>query len=147
MGTIQLPPDFKEFLKCLRDREVRFLLIGGYAANAFGYNRNTGNIDIWIEASAENQGRTIAAVRDFGFANVDATILEPADAMLRMGVPPLRIEVLKRISGVSFEDCWLRRVTTSDGDLQIPMISKDVLIVNKLATGRKGDLIDVERLS
>ena len=67
--------------------------------------------------------------------------------MPRMGVPPLRIEVLKRISGVSFEDCWLRRVTTSDGDLQIPMISKEDLILNTLATGRKCDLIDVEELS
>ncbi len=117
MGTIQLPPDFKDVLKCLKDREVRFQLIGGYVVNAFGYNRNIGDIDIWIEASGENQARTIKAVRDFGFASVDATILEPADALLQMSVPQLRNRVLKRISGVWFEDCPLRRVTTSDGDL------------------------------
>ena len=147
MATIHLPPDFKEFLKCLRDREVRFLPIGGYAVNAFGYSRNTADIDIWIETSEQNQARTIDAVRDFGFVSVDSTILDPDDAMLRMGVPPLRIKVLKRISGVSFEDCWLRRVTTSDGDLEIPMISRADLIANKLAAGRKGDLVDVEELS
>jgi len=41
MATTRIPPDFKEFLKLLKAHDVRFLLVGGYAVNAFGYIRNT----------------------------------------------------------------------------------------------------------
>jgi len=51
MATTRIPPDFKEFLKLLKAHDVRFLLVGGYAVNAFGYIRNTVDIDIWIAAT------------------------------------------------------------------------------------------------
>ena len=133
MTTIRIPRDFREFLKLLAAHEVRFLLIGGYAVNAFGYVRNTVDIDIWIGADGENQERAIRAVRDFGFPSARENLLDEPDAMLRMGVPPLRIEVLKRVSGVDFEDCWSRRVSIEDGDLAIAMISLDDLKANKLS--------------
>lgn len=46
MATIRLPPDFKEFLKLLKENDVRYLLIGGYAVNYHGYVRATGDMDI-----------------------------------------------------------------------------------------------------
>lgn len=146
MGTTRIPPDFREFLKLLAAHGARFLLIGGYAVNAFGYVRNTLDIDIWIASGSENQARVIEAVREFAFPGVADDILDEPDAMLRMGVPPLRIEVLKLISGVEFEGCWERRVFLEDGDLTIPMISLADLKVNKRATGRPKDLLDVEEL-
>ena len=63
MDTIRLPPDFSEFLKLFVAHEVRFLLIGGYAVNAFGYSRNTGDMAIWIASDDENQKRAIRAIR------------------------------------------------------------------------------------
>ena len=51
---IQLPRDFKEFLKLLEDEGVRYLLIGGYAVGCHGYPRPTGDMDIWIESSPDN---------------------------------------------------------------------------------------------
>ena len=66
--------------------------------------------------------------------------------MVRMGLPPLRIEVLKKISGVDFEDCWPRRAVVYDDDLQIPMISLEDLKRNKLASGRKKNLLDLAEL-
>lgn len=53
MATTRLPPDFKEFLKLLAAHKVRYLLIGGYAVNAFGYVRNTIEMDVWIAAGAQ----------------------------------------------------------------------------------------------
>ena len=67
--------------------------------------------------------------------------------MLRMGVPPLRIEVMRSISGVNFEDCWPRRVVIEDEELQIPMISLADLRSNKRSSGRPKDLLDLEELS
>ena len=146
MTTIRIPRDFKEFLKLLVAHNARFLLIGGYAVNAFGYVRNTVDMDIWIGSDDENQARVIDAVRQFAFPDVPADLLDEPDAMLRMGVPPLRIEVLKSISGVEFEECWPRRETLSVDDLEIPLISLEDLKRNKLATGRGKDLLDYEEL-
>lgn len=75
-------------MKSLATREVRYLVVGGYAVNAFGYVRNTVDIDIWIAGDASNRERTIQAVRDFGFSSVSHDLLEPEDALVRMGVPP-----------------------------------------------------------
>lgn len=48
MAATRIPRDFKEFLKSLNAHNARFLLIGGYAVNSFGYVRNTVNMDIWV---------------------------------------------------------------------------------------------------
>ena len=146
MGTTRIPPDFREFLKLLNVHEARFLLIGGYAVNAFGYIRNTIDLDIWIAGDDENRKRVIQAVRDFAFPAAAANLLDEPDAMLRMGVPPLRIEVMRSISGVEFEDYWPRRVLIDDEGLRISMISLADLRSNKKSTGRPKDLLDLEEL-
>jgi|SRR5579863_238724 len=146
MPTTRIPPDFKEFLKSLDAHNARFMLIGGYAVNAFGYVRNTVDMDIWIASDPDNLRRVLNAIRDFGFPAAPDDLLHEANAMVRMGVPPLRIEVLRTISGVEFEDCWLRRVTIEDDDLRIPAISLEDLKRNKLAAGRKKDLLDLDEL-
>ena len=122
------------------------MLIGGYAVNAFGYVRNTVDMDLWIASDADNQHRVLQAIRDFAFPDVPDDLFHGDDAMVRMGQPPLRIEVLKKISGVEFEDCWLRRVVIEDDDLRIPTISLEDLKRNKLASGRKKDLLDLDEL-
>ena len=146
MPTTRIPRDFKEFLKSLDAHSARFLLIGGYAVNAFGYVRNTVDMDLWIASDAENQKRVLQAIRDFGFQTAPDDLLREEDAMVRMGVPPLRIEVLKKISGVEFEDCWPRRVFIEDDELRIPSISLEDLKRNKQASGRTKDLLDLEEL-
>src|ERR1700722_7795570 len=114
MATTRIPRDFKEFLRLPDAHSARFLLIGGYAVNAFGYVRNTVDMDVWIAVDSDNQKRVLQAIRDFAFPSAPDDLLIEDNAMVRMGQPPLRIEVLKRISGVEFEDCWLRRVMIED---------------------------------
>src|SRR5271165_581874 len=111
MATIQLPPDFKEFLRLLNSNDVEYLIVGGYAVNYYGYSRATADLDIWIAIDAGNADRVARVLREFGFANTRAaTFLEPAK-IIRMGVPPVRVEILTSISGVEFADCYARRVT------------------------------------
>lgn len=133
-------------MKLLEVHGARYLLIGGYAVSAFGHVRNTLDIDVWIASGNENQRSVVSAVREFGFVHAEDSILDEPDAMLRMGVPPLRIEVVKRISGVDFDSCWERRVWVEDGDLRIPVISLPDLKANKRAAGRTKDLLDLESL-
>ena len=146
MPTTRIPRDFKEFLKSLEAHNARFLLIGGYAVNAFGYVRNTVDMDVWVASDADNQQRVLEAIRGFAFPDAPDSLLHDEDAMVRMGVPPLRIEVLKKISGVEFEDRWPRRVVIEDDDMRIPAISLADLKRNKLASGRKKDLLHLDKL-
>ncbi|MEP7354036.1 MAG: hypothetical protein ABI824_12465 [Acidobacteriota bacterium] len=134
-------------MKLLITHEVRFLLIGGYAVNAFGHVRNTVDMDIWIDGRVENRSRVVIVVREFGFANATDDILNEPDAMLRMGVPPLRIEVMRKLTGVRFEECWPRRLLIEVDGLSIPMISLADLRLNKQAAGRPKDLLDLDELS
>src|SRR6185295_1003592 len=148
MAMIQLPPDFKEFLSLLNEKKVEYLLIGGYAVGYHGYVRATGDIDVWIAPNPENADRTISALREFGFElpGDSQNLLLIPDNVLRMGVPPVRIEVLISISGIGFDEAYAERVTAIIDDVEVPVISLHHLKINKRAAGRPKDKIDVEHL-
>ena len=148
MTTIPLPTEFSELLKSFNKHDVRYLVVGGYAVAYHGYPPTTGDIDIWIYRSAENAYRVIKALRDFGFdvpeLNV-ALFLEPK-RMVRMGHPPLRVEILTSASGVDFEVCYSKRVEDELGGAVASIIGLDCLRINKRAAGRHKDLSDLENL-
>jgi hypothetical protein len=141
----QLPPDFKEFLSLLDSNCVEYLLIGSYAVNFYAFPRTTGDIDIWVSDAPANVVRLAAALRSFGFSGADAHLFDGHD-MLRAGVPPLRLEVLTKISGVEFDDCYGRRRTEIIDGIPVAVISKEDLRINKKASGRPKDLADLEAL-
>ena len=146
---IQLPPDFKEFLKLLNSHRVEYLLIGGYAVGYHGYPRPTGDMDVWIAVKPDNAARVARALTDFGFSPEDvptSLFMEPG-RITRMGVPPLRLEIITGISGVKFEECFARRVTAAIDGVEVDLIALDDLRTNKKASGRHKDLNDLEQLS
>ena len=146
MATIQLPPDFKEFLRLLNSNDVEYLIVGGYAVNYYGYSRATADLDIWIAINAGNADRVARVLREFGFANTQAaTFLEPAK-IIRMGVPPVRVEILTSVSGVDFADCYARRVTADLDGVSANVIDVTDLKRNKAASGRLKDRLDLEEL-
>jgi len=147
MDTI-LPSDFRDFLKLLNSNNVKYLLIGGYAVGYHGYSRATADMDVWIALDPDNADRVMLALRDFGFssAELEASLFLEEGKIVRMGVPPLRIEILTKISGVSFEDCYPHRVTAQIDGIEVPVISLEHLKINKRASGRFKDLADLEQL-
>jgi len=110
---IKLPPDFKEFLRLLNSHKVEYLLIGGYAVSYHGYPRATNDIDIWIAVHPDNAARMVTVLHEFGFglAEISAELFLKVPSIVRMGYPPMRIEVTTSISGVAFEQCYAERVT------------------------------------
>ena len=100
MATIRLPPDFKEFLKLLKEYDVRYLLIGAYAVNYHGYIRATGDMDIWIGIHPDNAQKITAALHAFGMEDSALTpdVFLQEKKILRMGVPTLRLEITTSIS-------------------------------------------------
>ena len=145
MDTIQLPQDFREFLKSFNSKKVEYLVIGGYAVGYYGYPRPTGDLDIWISNAPDNAERAREALEEFGFyCPIDALLKE--DEVVRMGIPPFRIEVLKRIDGVNFSDCYSGRVTADVSGVEMSLISLTHLKQNKTASGRSKDVNDLENL-
>lgn len=148
MATIHLPPDFKEFLRLLNAHQIKYLLIGGYAVGYYGYPRATADMDIWIGMNPKNAGEVITALKEFGFNVPDLSVevfLKP-NQIIRMGMPPVRIEILTTISGVSFEECYPERVVDELDGVQVNLISLRHLKINKKAFGRHKDLDDLENL-
>ena len=148
MATIHLPKDFKEFLKLLNANQVEYLLIGGYAAGYHGYPRATANIDIWIAAKPDNSTKIINVFNDFGFSDfmLQPDIFLKEDQIIRIGLPPIRIEVITTISGVSFDECYSERVIGKIDGIQVNLIDLKHLKINKKASGRHKDLNDLENL-
>jgi len=66
MASIELHPDFKDFLRLLNSYGIEYLLVGGYAVGYHGYPRATGDMDVWIAVSKTNAEKTAAAIREFG---------------------------------------------------------------------------------
>ncbi len=90
---ISLDPNFREFIELLNREKVRYLLLGGYAVNYYGYHRFTADIDFWIAIDAENRSRVASALQAFGFS---PTAVEPqrfseAGKVHMFGVKPVRV--------------------------------------------------------
>ena len=145
----ELPSDFKEFLNLLRSHGVKYLLIGGYAVIYHGFPRATGDMDIWIAVDPENAQRMVDTIRDFEFATPDLTpaLFLQDNSMVRMGNVPVRIEILTRVSGVGFEECYRDRIVDRMDGVEVSLISLRDLLANKRASGRHKDLMDLEELS
>jgi predicted nucleotidyltransferase len=148
MAIPALPPDFKEFLKLLNSHSVEYLLVGGYAVGYYGYPRATADMDIWIAHTPSNAQKLVAAIKEFGFNVPELTpeLFLKENQVIRMGVPPFRIEIVTSASGVTFEECYAARVRAVIDDIEVNLISLDHLKANKRAAGRHKDLDDLEHL-
>ena len=146
--ALKLPQDFKEFLKLLNANSVQYLLIGGYAVSYHGYPRATNDIDIWIAVRPENAKRMATTLRAFGFDTPELSegLFLKEKSIVRMGIPPMRIEISTGISGVNFDECFAERVIDEIDDVEVNIISLRHLRINKKAVGRFKDLNDLENL-
>ncbi len=141
--------DFKELLSIFNETQVKYLIIGGYAVSEYAEPRYTKDLDIWIEASEENGERVHKSLKDFKAPLFD---LKPSDfaqegSFYQMGRPPVRIDILMSIEGMSFENAWKNRLPIDFFGVQANFISLDDLIQSKILAGRPQDLIDVENLA
>ena len=137
--------DFEELLASLSSREVKALVVGGYAVAYHAKPRHTKDIDIWVEPEPENVQRLLNALNDFGFGSLDLKeedFTEPG-RIVQLGFPPNRIDLLTSIKGLNFEDAWQSRVEDSYGEAKVCYLGRDDLIRNKKAVGRPQDQADV----
>ena len=140
----------QQFLKKLLENKVEFILIGGYAVNYHGYNRPTGDMDIWLKPENTNKERLITALRSEKFSEKSIRQIASLDftlpACFYFGKIPLRIDFLTKISGISFEDADSQKQLMKVDDIHIPVLHLHHLILSKISNDRSRDKADVEEL-
>lgn len=141
-------PDFKEMLLALSVAKIDFLLVGAYAVAAHGHPRATGDLDLWVRPDAETAPRVYRVLAEFGAPLHDLTIgdLAKPGMVFQIGVEPSRIDILTAISGVAFDHAWENRLQINMDGIDLCVLGRTDLIVNKRACGRPKDIADVEAL-
>ncbi|MFN0140911.1 MAG: DUF6036 family nucleotidyltransferase [Pyrinomonadaceae bacterium] len=146
---LELPQDFKELFEYLNEHKVEYMLLGGYAVIAYGYIRATSDIDVVVSSGQENARRLMKALAEFGFRETElrADLFTEPDSVVRIGVEPMKIEILNYLKGVNFEEAYSRRRSVQVEDISVDLIALPDLLANKKAVGRPKDLIDADELN
>jgi hypothetical protein len=149
MGNI-FNEDFRDFISALNDNEVKYILVGGYSVILHGYARTTGDMDIWVERTAENYLKLLQAFYQFKMPVFDMTeenfLHHPNWDVFTFGSPPVAIDLMVKLKGLDFETCYLNSILFEEGDLKIRTIRKIDLIQAKKSAGRSKDLNDLENI-
>lgn len=147
MGA-QLQDDFKELLASFNGRNVEYLIVGAQALAFHGAPRFTGDLDILVRPDPQNAQRISGALADFGFKSVgvDTSDFVLPGQVVQLGVPPVRVDLMTSITGVSWEQAWAGRAAGDYGGVPVFFIGREQYIVNKRAIGRAKDLADIEAL-
>ncbi len=147
---IDLPDDFRDLLVALHDAGAEFVILGGYAVAFHGHPRATKDLDVLVRADATNASRVYRALASFGAPLATFEVAEQDfatyDGVLQIGLPPRRIDILNRASGIRFEDAIAAGESIEVEGRRIPVIGLDALLRNKRAAARVQDLADVAAL-
>ena len=140
--------DFKELLKLFNVHNVEYLIVGGYALAFHGVPRYTGDIDILVKPDEMNAQRVLEALDEFGFGSIGLDISDfmYQNKVVQLGVPPVRIDLITSISGVSWEDVSAGSADGMYGEISVNFIGREQFIANKRAVGRLKDQADIEAL-
>lgn len=144
--------EFLLFLKCAQQQGLRYLCIGGYAVNFYGYHRGTEDMDIWIAPTHENKSRFLQTLLCTGYSEEDIAAIKDEDFttyfMCTLGTPPHVIDVLTVIhNNLAFDEAERKTVVhvLQDGT-EFKMVPYDFLKEIKLRSTRQKDLLDIARL-
>jgi hypothetical protein len=145
---MEVQPDFKDLLALLNEHTVEYLIVGGYALAFHGAPRFTGDIDIFVRPDSRNAQRILDALSAFGFSFSNLTLddFQKPNKVVQLGVPPVRVDLITSISGVSWEDANASKELGTFGDVPVQYIGRTQFIANKRAIGRKKDIADIEAL-
>lgn len=128
--------------------EAEYLIVGGYAVGVHGHPRYTGDLDIWLNPTPVNAKRVLRSVNEFGFASfkLNESDFTKAGNVIQLGYPPLRIDLLTEIDGVTFDECYKNRKQVSIEELIVNFIGYNDLLENKKKSGRPRDIDDIDNL-
>jgi len=144
-------PDFLDFIQALNRNGVEYIIVGGYAVILHGYNRTTGDMDVWVNRTSDNYKKLMRAFNEFGLPSFDLTEKKFLDVekndVFTFGRPPVCIEILTKLKGVEFKEAYQRVQLFAEEGITIKFIHLDDLLQSKRSAGRYRDLDDIEKLT
>ncbi len=143
-------PDFQDFIKAFNNNGVDYILLGGYAVIVHGYNRTTGDMDIWVRKTKENYLKIVAAFHEFGMLLFDMSeeifLNNPSTDVFTFGVPPVSIDLMTDARALDFDEAFEKAEIHELDGLQIRVVHVNDLIHSKSVIGRSKDLNDIKHL-
>jgi hypothetical protein len=140
--------DFSELLALFNAHGVDYIIVGAYALSHHGVPRYTGDLDILVRPDRENAACVLKALEAFGFGGLDVTVEDftAPDQVVQLGYPPLRIDLMTSLTGVTWDEAAAGRIVARYGDVPVSYLGRNELLRNKRALGRKKDEADIEAL-
>lgn len=145
---INLEKDIIDFLELCNKHGIKYLVIGGYAVSIHGYPRSTKDIDVCIELSQVNALNMVQVIKDFGFGslNLNEKDFLKKHFITQLGFPPLRIDILNDLDGVSFKEAWENKKIVKIENVPVNFIGYNELLIVKEKAGRPQDIADISKL-
>ena len=140
-----------EIWKYFSLNKVKYLTIGGFAVNIYGYGRNTGDIDIFIEDSIENRENLRVALKNAGigdFVNIKTMQFIPGWTDITLNFN-LRLDIMTSVKGlenITFEQLLEKAYITEINNIPVYFLDYENLIKAKKAANRTKDILDIEEL-
>ena len=145
---MEVQQDFRELLALLNKHKVEYVIVGAYALARHGAPRYTGDLDILVKPESPNGANILQALKEFGFGSLDLSKddFREKGRVIQLGFPPIRIDIMTSITGISWEEAFDGSIEGGFGDLKVRYLGLKELISNKRALGRKKDLADLEAI-
>jgi hypothetical protein len=141
---MEIKKDFTEFIALLQSAKVKYLIVGGYAVSYHTQPRATGDIDFFYERNRKNCQKLHLVLMEFiGPSNISLDILMTEGKIVMIGLPPNRIDLINKISGMEFNVAWKHRIKGYYGQAPAWFIAREDLLTNKKASNRLKDQQDI----
>ena len=142
-----LDEELLRFWKLLNKNNVRYIMVGGLATRFHGYDRATGDLDMWIEDTLQNRKnlRKAFAELEYGdFASIETMEFIPGWTSFYAG--GIELHIMTKMDGLeeyTFDECYRVALISDLNGIKVPFLHINHLIQNKKAVNRPKDQLDV----
>jgi hypothetical protein len=140
------------FFKHLNQQQVKYIIVGGLAVNYYGFNRSTGDIDIWLNDTESNRGNFVNALKNYGIEGAEVFYKMPfiagyTELMLDNGMHIDLMSELQFFKKENFEECFqISNTFNLTEETEIKIIHINTLISEKEQSKRPKDILDADTL-
>jgi hypothetical protein len=136
--------DLRDLCRALNQRGARYVVVGGFAIRAAGYNRRTMDVDLIVAADRDNESRVFSAlstlpdnaVRELQPGELEQyNVVRVADEIL--------VDLMCAAGGIAYEEAAKDVVVREVQGVAIPFASPSLLWRMKVITHREKDAADL----
>jgi len=141
--------DLRDLCRELNQRQARYVVVGGFAIRAAGYNRRTMDVDLIVAGDRDNESRVFSALATLPDNAVRE--LQPGELqqynVIRVG-DEILVDLMRSAGGIDYEEASKDVVVREVDGVPIPFASPRLLWRMKVVTHREkdaGDLVFLRR--